>query len=116
MNYNFIDPEYLESVTGNDISIITEIINMFKCQVVEFHAEMESLYSKNEYRELGMLAHTAKSSVAIMGMAGLADMLKIFELSAKESRDTEMYESYIDRFHTETKAAILELDSYLNKK
>ncbi|MDR2886676.1 MAG: Hpt domain-containing protein [Bacteroidales bacterium] len=116
MNYNFIDPEYLESVTGNDISVITEIVNMFKCQIAEFHEEMKLLYSKNEYRELGLLAHKAKSSVAIMGMSALADMLKAFELSAKESRNAETYEAYIDRFYADTQAAVSELNDYLSKK
>jgi HPt (histidine-containing phosphotransfer) domain-containing protein len=115
MDYKLINPEYLESVAAGEISIITELVNMFKEQVIEFHTEMESLYSQHEYRQLGLLAHKAKSSVAIMGMSALADMLKTFELSAKASQNTEMYESYIKRFHDDTKVAMIELDDYLVK-
>ena len=114
--YRLINPEYLESVAGGEISIITELVNMFKEQIVEFHVEMKSLYSECEYKQLGMLAHKAKSSVAIMGMSALADILKTFELSAKESQTIEMYESYIDRFYNDTKAAVVELDDYLAKR
>ena len=115
MDYKFINTEYLESVTGGEISIITELVNMFKEQVIEIYTEMESLYTQNEYRQLGLLAHKAKSSVAIMGMSALADMLKTFELSGKASENIEMYESYIKRFHDDTKAAVIELDDYLVK-
>ena len=116
MDYKLINPEYLESVTGDEISIITELVNMFKDQVIEISTEMKSLYAKNEHKLLGMLAHKAKSSVAIMGMAELADTLKTFELSAKASQNTEMYETYINKFYDDTKAAVSELDDYLSKK
>ena len=115
MSYKYINLEYLEAVSGGDVSIITELVNMFKEQVVEFNAALKSFYTEKEYRQLGLLAHKAKSSVAIMGMDSLADVLKNLEISAKESRDIEMYESYIDRFHSDTEAAILELDDYLNQ-
>ena len=77
---------------------------------------MKSLYSEHEYRQLGLLAHKAKSSVAIMGMSELADILKNFELSAKAGQNVEMYESYINKFHDDTKAAVSELDDYVSKK
>jgi HPt (histidine-containing phosphotransfer) domain-containing protein len=115
MDYKFINPEYLESVTGGEISIITELVNMFKEQVVEIYTEMESLYSQHEYRQLGLLAHKAKSSVAIMGMSALADMLTDFELTANARENIEMYESYIKTFPDDTKAAVIELNEYLVK-
>ena len=114
MDYKLINPEYLESVAGGDFSIITELIEMFREQVVEIYEEMKSYYLQNEYTQLGLLAHKAKFSVSIMGMADLADMLKTLEHSSKENLNTEMYESYISRFFTDTKAAIVELDDYLS--
>ena len=116
MDYKLINPEYLESVVGDDITIIAELINMFKEQIVEIYEEMKSLHSNNDYQQLGMLAHKAKFSIMLMGMADLADMLKTFELSSKESLNTELYGSYIDRFYTDSKAAMLELNDYLSKK
>ena len=116
MDYKLINPEYLEAVSGGDISIITELVNMFKEQVVEFNAEMKALYSSHEYRQLGLLAHKAKSSVAIMGMDELADVLKTLELTAKDGQNIDMYESYINKFCVDTTAAVSELDDYLNTK
>lgn len=114
MIYKFINTEYLISVSGGDPDISREIVSMFKEQSVEIHNEMVLNFSKKNYPFLGQLAHKAKSSVAIMGMNELAAMLKSFELQAKEGIESELYESYIVRFKSDTDAAIIELEDYLN--
>jgi HPt (histidine-containing phosphotransfer) domain-containing protein len=115
MDYKFINTEYLYSVTAGDPDITRDIINMFKSQSIEIHTEMETRFSRKDYQYLGQLAHKAKSSVAIMGMNDLATMLRNFELQAKEGKETERYESYIQRFKTETDSAVYELEDYVNK-
>ncbi len=116
MDYKLINPEYLYSITGDDPTMISEIVNMFKVQCAEIFEEMKSQHSKKEFKMLGMLAHKAKSSVAIIGMNDLASMLKTFELYAKEGINPELYKSYIDRFGTETSAAILECDDMVSNR
>jgi HPt (histidine-containing phosphotransfer) domain-containing protein len=113
MDYKFINTEYLDSVSGGDSEMIREIIVMFKEQVVEVHNEMKSFLEQKNYFSLGLLAHKAKSSVAIMGMSDLATMLKIFELQAKEGKEPEKYQSYIDKFRNDTAEAVKELDDML---
>lgn len=110
MEYKFINPEYLESVAGGDPGIISDLVDMFREQSSETYQQMNELLASGDYHNLGMLAHKVKSSVSIMGMNDLAAMLKNFELQAKEGRETEMYKSYIERFRTETAAAMTELD------
>ena len=66
MDYKVISPAYLENVTGGDIGIMEEIVTIFKDQIPEFVTEMNDLYQKEAYYELGLLAHKAKSSVAVM--------------------------------------------------
>jgi HPt (histidine-containing phosphotransfer) domain-containing protein len=116
MNYKFINPEYIESVSGGDKEIISELVVIFRDQVTEIADEMKSLHSKDDYRTLGLLAHKAKSSVAIMGMNDLALMLKTFELEGKEGKNKENYQSYIERFEKEAGEAVAELEDYLNNK
>ncbi len=116
MDYKYINTEYLEMVAGGDSNLLTELINMFRDQVAEFNSEMKILYREKNYFALGNLAHKAKSSVAIMGMDNLANMLKNFELQAKDGRSTEKYASYISRFESDTKSALEELDTLINNK
>ena len=116
MNYQFINTEYLDSVSGGDNETIREIVVLFRQQVVEFYNEMKNYLAEKNYHNLGMLAHKAKSSVAIMGMSSLAEMLKTLELQAIEEKDTEKYESYVERFRNDTGEAVKELDDLLINK
>lgn len=115
MNYKFINVEYLESVSGGDMSIASELVTLFREQVKDFNKEMFSLLAAKDYYNLGLLAHKAKSSVAIMGMSDLATMLKKFELQAREGKETEEYQRYIERFKADTGEALKELDEYINE-
>jgi len=116
MDYKFINTEYLNSVSGGDSDIICELVNLFREQSVEISEEMKSLFNAGNYKLLGLLAHKAKSSVSIMGMHDLSIMLKTFELQARDEKESHLYESYIERFHTETQAAIEELEDLVNNQ
>ncbi len=116
MDYKFINTEYLDSVSGGDLEIINEIVVMFKEQTVEIYNEMNSLLTAKNYTSLGLLAHKAKSSVAIMGMNDLAQMLKTFELQAKEGKESQLYDSYLKKFKTETGEAVIELEDLIIKR
>jgi HPt (histidine-containing phosphotransfer) domain-containing protein len=115
MDYKFINPAYIESVSGGDTETIRELVTIFSEQVPEFSKEMKSLLEKGDFFNLGQLAHKAKSSVAIMGMEDLAVMLKKFELDAKVNKDPYNYATYVTRFESETKEALAELGEYLSK-
>ncbi|NSW93365.1 MAG: Hpt domain-containing protein [Bacteroidales bacterium] len=113
MNYQYIKTDYLDMVSGGDKELVKELIDMFREQVREIRDEMLLLLSEKDYNALGLLAHKAKSSVAIMGMDDLAVMLKNFELQAKEGVSVENYPAYIDRFARETELAVFELEDLL---
>jgi HPt (histidine-containing phosphotransfer) domain-containing protein len=114
MKFNLINIGYLETITGGDSEIMNEIINIFIDQIPEFVTEMKSLLKKKDHYNLGLLAHKAKSSVAIMGLEELSIMLKEFEINAKANSEPEKYPVYISRFENDTEDAIIELKSYLN--
>ena len=116
MDYKFINTEYLDSVSGGNNETIREIVIMFSEQVVEMYNEMRTLLSEKKYQTLGLLAHKAKSSVAIMGMQDLAAILKALEIQAKEGKEIEKYESYVTRFGNDTREAVKELEDLLNNK
>jgi len=116
MDYKFINMEYLDSVSGGDAEIINEIVLLFREQSVEIYNEMISHLEAKNYKLLGLLAHKAKSSVAIMGMKDLADMLKTFELQAREEKEIQLYESYLERFKNETQGAVMELDDIISNR
>ncbi len=115
MEYKFIKTDYLDMVAGGDAGLIKELVDIFSSQVEEFHHEMVSLLGQKNFTELGLLAHKAKSSVAIMGMDELADMLKTLELKARAGEEPELYAGFISRFENDTKCALAELNTLINK-
>jgi HPt (histidine-containing phosphotransfer) domain-containing protein len=116
MNYVYIHPEYLDSVSSGDADIVKELVDLFKVQVDDTEKEMRVLLQKKDYNSLGLLAHKAKSSVLIMGMNDLGSLLKTFELQAREGVESDKYESYINRFAHDTFEAVKELDDLVNKR
>ena len=114
MNYSYINTDYLEMVSGGSREITEELISIFRQQAEEFFHQMSNLYKDGNYEELGLLAHKAKSSVAIMGMEGLASLLKDMEISARTGSDTGSYQNVITKFQFETSEAIKELDHYVS--
>jgi len=115
MDFKFINTDYIEEVCGADKELIIEMVNIFRQQVSEFRSEFNRLYEKKEFYDLGLMAHKAKSSVAIMGMDELARKLKELELKAKAGENMELYPGYIADFANQTGNAIKELDKYLNE-
>jgi len=116
MVYDYINPEYLDSIANGDNELIREIVEMFSVQASEIYIEMTVLSEKKDYQTLGLLAHKAKSSVAIMGMTELAVMLKTFELNARESIGINEYTAFIERFGNDTKEAVRELHHLINSR
>lgn len=116
MDYKFIKMEYLDSVSGGDNEIIVEIVDMFREQSIEIYKEMKSLLPSKNYISLGLLAHKAKSSVAIMGMEEMAALLKTFELQAKEGKEPHLYDSYIEKFRNDTSEAVKELEDLISNR
>jgi len=116
MVYEHINPEYLDSIANGDNELIREIVEMFSVQASEIYTEMSILSEKKDYQALGLLAHKAKSSVAIMGMKELASMLKTFELNARESIGINEYTAFIERFRNDTKEAVKELHHLIKSR
>lgn len=114
MSTSLINVSYLEEVCGGDREIILEMIEIFREQIKEFSGEFRSLYSERKFFELGLMAHKAKSSVAIMGMEDMALKLKELEQKAKAGEDWETYQAYINEFSEQTAIAEAELEAYIN--
>jgi HPt (histidine-containing phosphotransfer) domain-containing protein len=105
-----IDLSYLREMSGGNKELVLEMISIFKSQALEFANEMDQLLAGKQYELLGKLAHKAKSSVSIMGLAELALRLKDLENAAREERNISSYASIVDKFKQDTAEAIKELD------
>lgn len=89
--------------------LIQELIDIFTSQAEEYKQEMQDLFGKKDWQALSRLAHKAKSSVAIMGMNELSEMLKDFEIIVRDQKNVDKFPDYIERFTREINEACKEL-------
>ena len=106
---------YLHEVTGGEAEIMKEFIVMFFEQIPEFRDGMRNHLNNGEWKELGELAHKAKSSVMTFGLEDLGIRLKQLQLKTQKLIDTQTYASYVDEFELIINEAELELQEELKK-
>ena len=107
------DLNYLKTMSGGDPKFIREMIDLFREQIQEYKNIMPELLEKKDYESLSKIAHKAKSSVAVMGMYDVADLLKELEILANEQKEVDRYESLVSHFLEQSELALEELeDSY----
>ena len=105
------DLNYLKTMSGGDAKFIREMIDLFREQIDEYTILMPDLLVKRDYDGLSKTAHKAKSSVAVMGMSQVAELLKDLEVLANKGKETERYNSMIDEFLEQGRLAVQELEA-----
>ena len=108
------DLSYLESMAEGDTDLISEMIEIFSTQVIEFSDLMQEYLEREDWQELSKLAHKSKSAVTIMGMKDLAEKLRKLEELAKEEKDVKSFPGYIEYFTAASREAVSELNNYLS--
>ena len=113
--FTYANLEYLENMSMGSNEMVAEMIDLFIDQIPEFTEGLDALFAQGDFHGLGALAHKAKSSVAVMGMNGLADDLKNLELSAKAGENQSTYPVLIERFKEQVQVTARELADYAAK-
>jgi HPt (histidine-containing phosphotransfer) domain-containing protein len=106
---------YLNEITGGDSDITKEFIQMFFDQLPEFKDGLTNSLSEKKYKELGEIAHKAKSSVMTFGLNDLGVRLKELQLKTQKLEDIDSYPVYVDEFMKVIAQAETELQDDLSK-
>ncbi|MDA3866307.1 MAG: response regulator, partial [Salinivirgaceae bacterium] len=104
---------YIKSAAGNDKTLINEFVNIFIKQIPDFISSFNQFFTNKNFEQLAKTAHTAKPSLAMMGMNELSDDIKKMEQLAREEKNIAEIEKLISKFENETKLAQLELENFL---
>jgi len=105
----FTNLDYLKEITGGEPEVMQEFIQMFFDQLPEFKDGMSQYLADQKWKELGELAHKAKSSVMTFGMNELGYRLKELQLKTQKLEDIESYPEYVTEFMNEIAQAETEL-------
>jgi len=104
------DLNYLKTMSGGDSKFIREMIDLFREQIMEYKSIMPEMLQNKDYDGLSKIAHKAKSSVAVMGMTQVAELLKELEILTHEQKEVERYKPLITHFLEQSELAITELE------
>lgn len=107
--------DYLKEITGGEPEVMQEFIQMFFDQLPEFRDGLTSHLANKKWKELGELAHKAKSSVMTFGMNDLGLRLKELQLKTQKLEDIESYPIFVDEFISTIAQAEIELKEDLAK-
>jgi len=111
----FTNLDYLKEITGGEPEIVKEFIQLFFDQLPEFKGGMTKYLAEKKWKELGDLAHKAKSSVMTFGMNELGHRLKDLQLKTIDLVDIESYPEYVNEFMSTIAQAEIELKEDLSK-
>lgn len=106
---------YLEEMASGSNEMIKEMIDIFLEQTPEFSENLQKYLKEKNWEQLAFVAHTAKSSVAIMGMDKIATDLNELEQLAKAEKEIETYDERINNFIKIFDDVKIELQDILNK-
>lgn len=107
--------DYLKEITGGEPEVMNEFIQMFFDQLPEFRDGMNNFLAQKKWKELGEIAHKAKSSVMTFGMNDLGHQLKELQLKTQKLEDIASYPVYVEEFMTVLDQAEAELKEEMNK-
>ena len=111
----FTNLNYLNEITGGEPEVTKEFIQMFFDQLPEFKDGLTGFLAQKKWKELGELAHKAKSSVMTFGMDDLGHQLKELQLKTQKLEDVESYAQYVAQFMIVIGVAEAELKTDLDK-
>jgi HPt (histidine-containing phosphotransfer) domain-containing protein len=89
MNNPYFDLSYLNQVFQGNRDLINQIISLFLDQVPHYIHDMEMKVEENKLNELHPLAHKAKSSIAMLGMKNMEQLVLQIEFNSKNGKETE---------------------------
>ena len=107
--------DYLKEITGGESEIMKEFIQMFFDQMPEFRDGMTKYLNEKKWKELGEIAHKAKSSVMTFGMNDLGHRLKELQLKTQKLEAIDTYPIFVDEFMSTIAKAEAELQDDMSK-
>ena len=113
-NFQYVNLDYLEEISGGDNNFKKELTEIFLKQVPEFISNMHRYLDEKKYDLLAKEAHTAKSSVLIFMMEETGATLKKIQLLAEED-DIEPIPDMLEQVEKALNGAEKELGSFVEE-
>lgn len=100
LEYNYLDLGYLREVTSNDHKLICSFIDTLLEQIPDYTQKFRVGIENNDWKTVSLVAHTLKSSFAMIGSHELRLVMRQIEIKAKETPEineiTQLFNTFVD--------------------
>jgi HPt (histidine-containing phosphotransfer) domain-containing protein len=109
------DLTYLQQVFHGNEAMVQQIVEMFLEQAPQFSVEMDMCIRQARWSDLHPVAHKLKSSVNMLGMAGLAPLVLEIERKSKFNQDLASLPGLVSDLNAEMELVCQTLSHDLNE-
>jgi HPt (histidine-containing phosphotransfer) domain-containing protein len=106
---------YLQQVFHGNEAMVQQIVEMFLEQAPQFSVEMDMCIRQARWSDLHPVAHKLKSSVNMLGMAGLAPLVLEIERKSKFNQDLASLPGLVSDLNAEMELVCQTLSHDLNE-
>ncbi|MGK7392451.1 MAG: ATP-binding protein [Candidatus Cyclobacteriaceae bacterium M2_1C_046] len=101
-----IDLGYLEKISHNDRNFIREMVETMKTSIPNTLVELNEALSKEDWRNVGRLAHSLKPSMGFLGLPQLKKEAALIEQWSSENHNHELITTRVKQFTKSCKEAV----------
>jgi len=109
------DLTYLQQVFHGNEAMVQQIVELFLEQAPQFSVEMNMCIRQARWSDLHPVAHKLKSSVNMLGMAGLAPLVLEIERKSKFNQDLASLPGLVSDLNSEMELVCQTLSHDLNE-
>lgn len=109
------DLTYLQQVFHGNEAMVQQIVELFLEQAPQFSMEMDMCIRQARWSDLHPVAHKLKSSVNMLGMAGLAPLVLEIERKSKFNQDLASLPGLVSDLNSEMELVCQTLSHDLNE-
>jgi len=109
------DLTYLQQVFHGNEAMVQQIVELFLEQAPQFSVEMDMCIRQARWSDLHPVAHKLKSSVNMLGMAGLAPLVLEIERKSKFNQDLASLPGIVSDLNSEMELVCQTLSHDLNE-
>lgn len=113
-SYKHVDVDHLNLMADGSVDFIEDLVLMFLKQSPVFTVQLEELCANGENVSLAKLAHRVKGSASMIGIGGLAKLMKTIESKSISGASTEELLVIIKQSQSVVAEATEELKRILN--
>ncbi|MBX2844318.1 MAG: Hpt domain-containing protein [Flammeovirgaceae bacterium] len=100
---------YLSEFSENDIGFMREMVEVFIKETPRELQKLQFALSKRDWKTIGSIAHSLKTSVRLMGMKDLHMEIEELEISGKSEKDVKSIPERTEKIIKICEEAIAEL-------